>query len=58
MSSISVRIRGRALAARALSLLASCLLPLLKGTPEEFVAALGAAPTKVMALKPGDKVEF
>jgi L-ascorbate metabolism protein UlaG (beta-lactamase superfamily) len=32
--------------------------PLLKGTPEEFTAALGATATKVMVLKPGDEVEF
>jgi len=32
--------------------------PLLKGTPEEFTAALGATPTKVMVLKPGDEVSF
>jgi len=32
--------------------------PLLKGTPEEFTAALGSTPTKVMVLKPGDEVEF
>ena len=32
--------------------------PLLKGTPEEFIAALGASSTKTMVLKPGDEVEF
>jgi L-ascorbate metabolism protein UlaG (beta-lactamase superfamily) len=32
--------------------------PLLKGTPEEFTAALGASSTKTMVLKPGDEVEF
>jgi L-ascorbate metabolism protein UlaG (beta-lactamase superfamily) len=32
--------------------------PLLKGTPEEFIAALGASSTKAMVLKPGDEVEF
>jgi len=32
--------------------------PLLKGTPEEFTAALGTTPTKVMVLKPGDEVSF
>ena len=32
--------------------------PLLKGTPEEFTAALGETKTKVMVLKPGDQVEF
>lgn len=31
---------------------------LLKGTPEEYIQALGATPTKVMVLKPGDKLEF
>jgi L-ascorbate metabolism protein UlaG (beta-lactamase superfamily) len=32
--------------------------PLLKGTPEEFLAALGATSTRPMVLKPGDEVEF
>jgi len=32
--------------------------PLLKGTPEQFIAALGSTPTQVMALQPGDQVEF
>jgi L-ascorbate metabolism protein UlaG (beta-lactamase superfamily) len=32
--------------------------PMLKGTPEEYLKALGSAPTKVYGLKPGDKVEF
>jgi L-ascorbate metabolism protein UlaG (beta-lactamase superfamily) len=32
--------------------------PLLKGTPEEYIKALGDSPTKVHALKPGDKLEF
>ncbi len=31
---------------------------MLKGTPEEFIKALGDAPTKVMTMKPGDKLEF
>ena len=30
----------------------------LKGTPEEFVKALGNTPTKVHAIHPGDKLEF
>jgi L-ascorbate metabolism protein UlaG (beta-lactamase superfamily) len=29
-----------------------------KGTPEEFIKELGSAPTKVVPLKPGEKVEF
>jgi len=33
-------------------------IPLLKGTPEEFSAALGASATKVMVLKPGDTADF
>lgn len=32
--------------------------PALSGTPEEYIKALGAAPVKVMAIKPGDTVEF
>lgn len=32
--------------------------PQLKGTPEEYIQALGTTPTKVMAIKPGDKLEF
>lgn len=32
--------------------------PLLKGTPEEFITALGSTPTRIMVLKPGDEVEF
>ncbi len=32
--------------------------PLGKGTPAELVQALGNAPVKVIALKPGDKAEF
>jgi len=32
--------------------------PLLKGTPEEYIKALGSTPTKVHALNPGDKLEF
>lgn len=31
---------------------------LLKGTPEEYTQALGSASTKVMVMKPGDKLEF
>ena len=33
-------------------------IPVLKGTPAEYVTALGNAPTKVLAINPGDKVEF
>ena len=32
--------------------------PLLKGTPQELQQALGDAPVKVLALKPGEKAEF
>ncbi len=32
--------------------------PMLKGTPEEYIKALGKTPTKVMAINPGDKLEF
>jgi L-ascorbate metabolism protein UlaG (beta-lactamase superfamily) len=33
-------------------------IPQLKGTPEEYIAALGKAPTKVMVMNPGDKLTF
>ena len=32
--------------------------PQLKGTPEEYIKALGDTPTKVLTMKPGDKLEF
>ena len=32
--------------------------PQLTGTPEEYVRALGATKTKVLSIKPGDKVDF
>ena len=32
--------------------------PQLKGTPEEYIQALGDAPTKVLTMKPGEKLEF
>jgi len=32
--------------------------PTLKGTPEEYIRALGDAPVNVMPISPGDKVEF
>ncbi len=32
--------------------------PLGKGTPEQFIQALGSAGTKVVVLKPGEKAEF
>lgn len=32
--------------------------PLLRGTPKEYVDAMGNAPTKVMVLEPGDKTVF
>jgi len=32
--------------------------PLGKGTPKEYIEALGDAPVKVFPLKPGDKVDF
>jgi L-ascorbate metabolism protein UlaG (beta-lactamase superfamily) len=33
-------------------------IPQLKGTPEEFVKALGSSPTKIIVMNPGDRVEF
>jgi len=33
-------------------------IPQLKGTPEEYVQALGSTSTKVMVLQPGDKTKF
>jgi L-ascorbate metabolism protein UlaG (beta-lactamase superfamily) len=33
-------------------------IPQLKGTPEEYLQALGSTPTKVMVLQPGDKTRF
>jgi L-ascorbate metabolism protein UlaG (beta-lactamase superfamily) len=33
-------------------------IPVLKGTPQEYIAALGKTSTKVMAINPGDKVTF
>lgn len=33
-------------------------IPVLKGTPEEFIQALGSTSTKVHAIHPGDKLEF
>ena len=32
--------------------------PVLKGTPQEYIAALGQTTTKVLAINPGDRVEF
>jgi L-ascorbate metabolism protein UlaG (beta-lactamase superfamily) len=32
--------------------------PFLKGTPAEYITALGKSPTKVLALKPGDTTRF
>lgn len=32
--------------------------PMLRGTPKEYIDAMGNAPTKVMALEPGDKAAF
>jgi L-ascorbate metabolism protein UlaG (beta-lactamase superfamily) len=32
--------------------------PVLRGTPEEYVKALGQTPTKVHAISPGDKLSF
>jgi len=32
--------------------------PFLVGTPEEYIKALGNAPVKVLAIKPGESVEF
>ena len=33
-------------------------IPQLKGTPEEYIKALGDSPTKVHVLKPGDEITF
>jgi L-ascorbate metabolism protein UlaG (beta-lactamase superfamily) len=33
-------------------------IPQLKGTPEEYIAALGKTSTKVLVMKPGDKLTF
>jgi L-ascorbate metabolism protein UlaG (beta-lactamase superfamily) len=33
-------------------------IPQLKGTPEEYMQALGATSTKVMVLQPGEKANF
>lgn len=33
-------------------------IPQLKGTPEEYMQALGSSSTKVFPIKPGDKLEF
>ena len=33
-------------------------IPQLKGTPAEYIKALGKSPTKVLAINPGDKVTF
>jgi L-ascorbate metabolism protein UlaG (beta-lactamase superfamily) len=32
--------------------------PVLKGTPQEYQAALGAATTQVFPISPGDKLTF
>jgi L-ascorbate metabolism protein UlaG (beta-lactamase superfamily) len=32
--------------------------PVLKGTPQEYIAALGQTSTKVFPINPGDKIEF
>jgi L-ascorbate metabolism protein UlaG (beta-lactamase superfamily) len=32
--------------------------PVLKGTPQEYLSALGQTPTKVFVINPGDKIEF
>jgi L-ascorbate metabolism protein UlaG (beta-lactamase superfamily) len=33
-------------------------IPVLKGTPQEYIQALGDAPVKVLALQPGEKATF
>jgi L-ascorbate metabolism protein UlaG (beta-lactamase superfamily) len=33
-------------------------VPVLKGTPEQFRAALGTSATKVLTLEPGESIEF
>lgn len=32
--------------------------PVLKGTPKEYIEALGNTDTKVFPINPGDKLEF
>jgi len=32
--------------------------PVLKGTPQEYIAALGQTSTKVFVINPGEKLEF
>jgi L-ascorbate metabolism protein UlaG (beta-lactamase superfamily) len=32
--------------------------PVLKGTPQEYIAALGQTTTKVFPINPGDRLEF
>jgi L-ascorbate metabolism protein UlaG (beta-lactamase superfamily) len=32
--------------------------PMLRGTPEEFKAALGNVPVEVIVMQPGDKMTF
>ena len=32
--------------------------PMLRGTPEEFKAALGNTPTEVIVMQPGEKMTF
>jgi hypothetical protein len=32
--------------------------PVLKGTPQEYIAALGQTTMKVFAINPGDRLEF
>jgi L-ascorbate metabolism protein UlaG (beta-lactamase superfamily) len=33
-------------------------IPQLKGTPEEYIAAMGNAPTRIIPMKPGEAVQF
>lgn len=33
-------------------------MAILKGTPEEYMKALGSAPVKVMPINPGEKATF
>ena len=40
------------------ALIAAVAFPVLKGTPQEYLAALGQTGTKVFPINPGDKLEF
>ena len=38
--------------------LPGCPTPMLRGTPEEFAAALGSEANKMLKVQPGEKVDF